>query len=71
MDRVKELGDALVPFEFDVHVILYADDAPALETMLHRAFNHRRVNRVNGRRSSFAWGSLRSSSLCRRITAPR
>lgn len=56
MDRVKELGDASVPFEFDVHAILYADDAPALETMLHRAFNHRRVNRVNGKKEFFRLG---------------
>jgi uncharacterized membrane protein YqiK len=38
MDRVKELGDASVPFEFDVHAIIYADDAPKLENTLHRVF---------------------------------
>lgn len=53
MDRVKELGDASVPFEFDVHAILYADDAPKLENTLHRAFNHRRVNRVNEKKEFF------------------
>ena len=38
MDRVKELGDASVPFPFDVHAMIYTDDAPALETALHREF---------------------------------
>ncbi|MDC3985929.1 DUF4041 domain-containing protein [Polyangium jinanense] len=53
MDRVKELGDASVPFEFDVHAIIYTEDAPALENTLHRAFNHRRVNRVNEKKEFF------------------
>ncbi|WP_434427162.1 DUF4041 domain-containing protein [Nannocystis pusilla] len=53
MDRVKELGDASVPFEFDVHAIIYAEDAPKLESELHRAFHHRRVNRVNERKEFF------------------
>ena len=53
MDRVKELGDASVPFEFDVHAILYTEDAPALENKLHRAFHHRRVNRINSKKEFF------------------
>ncbi|MCY0993505.1 DUF4041 domain-containing protein [Nannocystis sp. ILAH1] len=53
MDRVKELGDASVPFEFDVHAIIYTEDAPKLENELHRAFHHRRVNRVNERKEFF------------------
>lgn len=53
LDRVKELGDASVPFEFDVHAILYTEDAPALENKLHRAFHHRRVNRVNAKKEFF------------------
>ncbi|MDF1780506.1 MAG: DUF4041 domain-containing protein [Alcanivoracaceae bacterium] len=53
MDRVKELGDASVPFSFDVHAVIYADDAPALETALHKAFSHRRVNAVNLRKEFF------------------
>lgn len=53
MDRVKELGDASVPFSFDVHAIIYADDAPALEAALHREFSHRRVNAVNLRKEFF------------------
>ena len=53
MDRVKELGDASVPFTFDVHAIIYSDDAPALETALHREFTQRRVNAVNLRKEFF------------------
>lgn len=54
MDRVKELGDASVPFRFDVHAIIYSDDAPALETKLHNTFKDRRLNRVNNRKEFFS-----------------
>jgi hypothetical protein len=53
MDRVKELGDASVPFPFDVHAIIYNEDAPALETQLHKEFRHMRVNKVNKRKEFF------------------
>lgn len=53
MDRVRELGDASVPFQFDVHAIIYSDDAPTLETALHRMLHNRRVNRVNERKEFF------------------
>ncbi|EID4424383.1 DUF4041 domain-containing protein [Vibrio vulnificus] len=53
MDRVKELGDASVPFPFDVHAMIYTDDAPALETALHREFHSKRVNAVNLRKEFF------------------
>ncbi len=53
MDRVKELGDASVPFSFDVHAMIYADDAPTLESELHRRFTDRRVNVVNERKEFF------------------
>lgn len=53
LDRVRELGDASVPFQFDVHAVIYSEDAPALEAALHRAFQHRRVNRVNERKEFF------------------
>jgi hypothetical protein len=53
MDRVKELGDASVPFPFDVHAMIYTDDAPALETALHREFHSHRVNAVNLRKEFF------------------
>jgi hypothetical protein len=53
MDRVRELGDASVPFQFDVHAMIYSEDAPKLETTLHRIFHTRRVNRINERREFF------------------
>jgi hypothetical protein len=53
LDRVRELGDASVPFQFDVHAIIYSEDAPKLETTLHRAFQHCRINRVNERKEFF------------------
>ena len=53
MDRVKELGDASVPFEFDVHAMIYSDDAPALETVLHNTFRDNQVNKVNPRKEFF------------------
>jgi DNA-nicking Smr family endonuclease len=53
MDRVKELGDASVPFTFDVHALIESDDAPNLESILHKVFDHRRVNRVNRRKEYF------------------
>ena len=54
MDRVKELGDASVPFPFDVHAMIYTDDAPSLETALHREFSSQRVNAVNLRKEFFS-----------------
>lgn len=53
MDRVKELGDASVPFTFDVHAMIYVDDAPTLEKDLHREFTRERVNLVNNRKEFF------------------
>ena len=53
LDRIDELGDASVPFRFDVHAIIFADDAPKLEAALHHAFEDRRVNLVNNRREFF------------------
>lgn len=55
-DRVRELGDASVPFEFDVHAMVFSDDAPGLEKQLHRAFNEARVNMVNPRKEFFRVG---------------
>lgn len=52
-DRVDELGDASVPFNFDVHAMIFSDDAPALETALHKAFEDRKLNMVNTRREFF------------------
>lgn len=53
LDRVRELGDASVPFRFDVHAMIYADDAPALETALHHRFALHQVNKVNPRKEFF------------------
>ena len=53
MERIDELGDASVPFKFDVHAMIFSDDAPALETALHHAFENKKVNMINGRREFF------------------
>lgn len=53
LDRVRELGDASVPFPFDVHALFFADDAVDVENQLHKAFAEMRVNRVNERREFF------------------
>lgn len=53
MDRVQELGNASVPFSFDVHSLIFSQDAPALETALHKRFNQQRVNKVNLRKEFF------------------
>lgn len=55
-DRVKELGDASVPFGFDTHAMIYSDEAPALESALHREFSDRRVNASNMRKEFFRVG---------------
>lgn len=52
-DRIDELGDASVPFKFDVHAMIFSDNAPALEAALHRAFENRKLNMVNQRREFF------------------
>lgn len=52
-ERVDELGDASVPFKFDVHAMIFSDDAPALEAALHRAFEDKKINMVNQRREFF------------------
>ena len=53
LDRVKELGDASVPFAFDVHGMIYSDDAPTLERLLHEQFDDLRINKVNYRKEFF------------------
>jgi hypothetical protein len=52
-ERIDELGDASVPFEFDVHALIFSDDAPSLENALHKTFEHRRLNMINRRREFF------------------
>lgn len=53
MDRIDELGDASVPFDFDVHALIFSEDAPSLEAALHRAFEDRKLNMINTRREFF------------------
>lgn len=53
MDRVHELGDASVPFRFDVHALFFATDAVGVETFLHKRFAEQRVNKINLRREFF------------------
>lgn len=53
MERVDELGDASVPFDFDVHAMIFSEDAPKLEAALHNAFADRKLNFVNQRREFF------------------
>lgn len=53
MDRVKELSSASVPFEFDVHAMIFSSDAPELENILHKHFADRAVNKVNPRKEFY------------------
>ncbi|MEC6830182.1 DUF4041 domain-containing protein [Photobacterium toruni] len=53
LDRVKELGDASVPFSFDVHAMIYSDDAPTLEKALHKRFEQESMNKINLRKEFF------------------
>ncbi|NRY63285.1 DUF4041 domain-containing protein [Clostridium beijerinckii] len=52
-DRIDELGNASVPFKFDVHAMIFSDDAPKLESAIHRAFEGKKINVVNGRKEFF------------------
>jgi hypothetical protein len=52
-DRVRELGDASVPFPFDVHMMVSCDDAPSLENALHRALHKVRLNKLKPRKEYF------------------
>lgn len=52
-ERVRELGDASVPFKYDVHAVFFSDDAVGIEAQLHERLADRRVNQVNLRREFF------------------
>ena len=69
LDRVRELGDASVPFAFDVHAIIYSDDAPALERALHTQFESSRINAQNYRKEFFRT-SLDDVELALKRVAP-
>lgn len=53
MDRVDELGDASVPFSFDVHAMIFSENAPDLESKLHQHFYNNRINKLNDRKEFF------------------
>lgn len=53
LDRIRELGDSSVPFDFDVHAMIFSEDAPALEHRLHKHFVMSQVNKVNHRKEFF------------------
>ncbi|MBO4234047.1 DUF4041 domain-containing protein [Riemerella anatipestifer] len=53
MDRVRELGDASVPFQFDVHAMIYSDEARTLEAELHKRFEDNKLNMLNNRKEFF------------------
>lgn len=53
MDRIHELSSASVPFEFDVHAMIFSSDAPDLENTLHKYFADRAVNKVNPRKEFY------------------
>ncbi len=52
-ERIDELGDASVPFNFDVHALIFTEDAPKLENALHHAFESKKLNKINARREFF------------------
>jgi hypothetical protein len=53
MERIDELGSAAVPFSFDVHAMIFSDNAPALEAKLHEHFYNNRINKINNRKEFF------------------
>ena len=53
MDRIDELGDASVPFSFDVHALIFSENAPGLESKLHEHFYNNRINKLNNRKEFF------------------
>ncbi len=71
-DRVNELGDASVPFPFDVHSFIFSEDAVSLEAALHKTFNSRRLNKINLRKEFFRVSPEELQAAVERIdpTAP-
>lgn len=53
LDRIDELGNASVPFKFDLHAMIFSDDAPKLESALHQAFEDKKINMMNNRKEFF------------------
>ena len=69
MDRIKELGAASVPFNFDVHAMIHTNNAPELENALHRKFNEHRLNKVNHRKEFFSVSLNDIKSAVQALTA--
>lgn len=67
MERIKELGDASVPFSFDTHAIIYSDNAPALERALHAEFEGERINSQNFRKEFFRVSLPKVEDAVRRL----
>lgn len=55
-ERINELGDASVPFPFDVHAMIHSENAPTLEKSLHKLFSEQQMNKVNPRKEFFTLG---------------
>ena len=53
IDRIRELSNASVPFPYDVHAMIFSEDAPSLEAKLHNIFDDLKVNKINGRKEFF------------------
>ena len=64
LDRVRELGDASVPFEFDIHALMYSENAPLLERQLHKKFLKLQINKVNPRKEFFNVGLIEIKDAC-------
>lgn len=69
-ERIRELGDASVPFGFDVHALVHADDAPALEAVLHNHFQTKRMNKVNLRKEFFRVSMDEIAEACEKLGCP-
>lgn len=67
MDRVLELGDASVPFPFDVHMMIKSENAPELEHQLHKHFARHQVNKVNPRKEFFRIGLAEIAKTVERL----
>lgn len=64
LDRVRELGDASVPFEFDVHALIFSENAPLLERQLHKKFLKLQLNKVNPRKEFFNVNLTEIKNVC-------
>jgi hypothetical protein len=65
-ERIYELGDASVPFVFDVHAMIFSDDAPSLEAKLHGHFEAHRLNKINNRKEFFRANLVEIESVLRK-----